>query len=66
MLVLLIECLEEEKGKDNVKSSRYRSENISLLSSLMSRCTNPTPCIHPTALHNSHHILFNTDSPTGR
>lgn len=41
-------------------------EIVTLLSSLMSRCTNPTPCIHPTALHNSHHILFNTDSPTGR
>ena len=52
------------RGKGNVNSSHYRCENVTLLSSLMSRCTNPIPCIHPTALHNSHHILFNTDSPT--
>jgi hypothetical protein len=41
----------EEKEKENV------------LSNLISRCTRPTPCIHPTALHSSHHIRLNTLSP---
>ena len=61
----VVNRMSRREKKGNVKSCHYRSENVTLLSSLMSRCTNPTPCIHPTALHNSLHILFNTDSPTG-
>ena len=54
---------EGEKNDGWWEGDEEKGEEENALSSLMSLWTKPTPCIHPTALASSHHILWRMVSP---